>query len=139
MQSLEEIRNVGQLDLSVDKPAAYLQGVRRFRNVMPNGFDKNLYRVYEVVDGFRAAFDRWPTTVRLPGASLRDLMQNVLTPAGRSRIESCLTFISDEAVFAAEDQTGSRYIYLSDSGFESGGAAAWLAVDHLTQRSSEPG
>src|SRR5690606_10432127 len=98
---------------------------------MPNGFDKNLYRVYEVVDGFRESFGRWPTAVRMPSTSLLDLLQNVLTPAGRIRLEACLTLIPDEAEFAAEDETGRRYVYGSRREVGKGGAAGWLALDHL--------
>jgi hypothetical protein len=89
---------------------------------MPNGHDKNLFRLYEVVNGFRRNYGRWPTTVRLPEISRDDLLNHVLTAAGRDAIRAKLEFLTDEDRFSAEDGSGARYTYLSGNSDRAGEA-----------------
>jgi hypothetical protein len=103
---------------------------------MPNGDDKNLMRLYEVVDGFRRRFGRWPTTIRLPQFERENLLEGVLTEVGRDTLLARLDFVTDEERFCAEDASGARYAYLSRAARPNDGepsAAEWLGVDSLTR------
>jgi hypothetical protein len=107
---------------------------------MPNGDDKNLMRVYEVVNGFRRKHGRWPTTIRLPEISCDDLLNHVLTDDGRAAIRAKLDFVVDEDEFCALDAGGAKYEYLSGRSEPPQGeasAAEWLGVDHLTRHGAD--
>jgi hypothetical protein len=97
---------------------------------LPNGFDKNLMRVYEVVNGFCEEYGRFPTVVRMPRISCEDLLQNVLTPAGARLLQDKIRIEISEDLFCAEDSTGVRYEYLSrDDVVLSGEAERWLGLE----------
>lgn len=95
---------------------------------MPNGGDKNLVRLYEVVNGFRGKHSLWPTRARMPAACLEDLRDHVLTSDGWKSLNSRLELVTDDDRFAAEDDEGRQYVYLSSGRPAHGRAEEWLDI-----------
>ena len=40
---------------------------------MPNGIDKNWYRMCAAINGFRSRYSEWPTKIRLPEGAIQML------------------------------------------------------------------
>lgn len=77
---------------------------------MPNGHDKNWFRLCGAINGFRVRYGRWPTRVRLFPVSLEDL-RSIFSQEDLARIVSLVKLVADEAPFVAEDETGANYNY----------------------------
>ena len=94
---------------------------------MPNGIDKNWYRMCGAIDGFRGRYERWPTRIRLNEGAI----ENLFTEESFAKLEEKLTFVYDGSPFVAEDDSGRSYNY-GQEGFVDGKsdilAQAWLSV-----------
>ena len=77
---------------------------------MPNGHDRNWFRLCGAVDGFFVRFGHWPTRVRLSPGYVSDL-QGLFTPEDWDSILSKVDFVSEEAPIVAEDDAGNAYSY----------------------------
>lgn len=97
---------------------------------MPNGHDKNWWRLCAVVDGFRMRYGRWPTRVRMPAICMDDF-RRLFTEREILSITARVRFSLDDARFVADDADGGRYDYVSD-GFPDPkprvGACEWFGV-----------
>jgi len=82
---------------------------------MPNGHDKNWYRLCGAVDGFRSRYGRWPTRVRLPAIIMNDI-RNLFTERDFLTLTSKVQFVLDDARIVADDDDGGKYSY-RDEGF----------------------
>lgn len=96
---------------------------------MPNGDDKNLIRLYEVVSGFIARYGDPPVEVRLPTAALEDLFDHVLSLDAQRRLRSLVRLIVDENAFAATDGKARRYDYLSSRQVSITAGVEWLGLE----------
>jgi len=67
---------------------------------MPNGDDKNWFRICSVVDEFRTRHGHWPTSVRLPPAYFENVVGHVLSPIGFALVSSALAIFSDDEILA---------------------------------------
>ena len=81
---------------------------------MPNGDDKNLMRLYMAINGFRARYGSWPTTVRMFPPSLEDLRDYVLGPKQFALLAAKLQIVPDEVGMIAEDAKGRTFDYGSE-------------------------
>lgn len=77
---------------------------------MPNGIDKNLVRLREVVDGFRARFGHWPERVVIYRISLDDI-RALLSSEQFSAVEAKVRLLPGDEPFRAEDDRGNWYVY----------------------------
>ena len=97
---------------------------------MPNGHDKNWYRLCGALDGFRSRYGRWPTRVCLPSIIMNDL-RNLFAGRDFLTLTSKLQFVLDDARIVAADEDGGKYSY-GDEGFPdhrpNPSAAEWLGV-----------
>jgi len=98
---------------------------------MPNGHDKNWFRLCGALDGFRVRYGRWPTRVRLNRFSLVDLCDHLFTPEDYAKIVDKVALVADDVGMIAEDDSGARYDY-GEEGFPKENpkpdAAEWLGV-----------
>jgi len=95
---------------------------------MPNGVDKNWYRMCSAINGFRARYGSWPTKIRLPEGAIDYLF----TEETFEKLEEKLAFVYDDSTYIAEDSTGRRY-NLGQEGFSDEPpdipAREWLKVE----------
>jgi len=98
---------------------------------LPNGYDRNWIRLCAAIDGFRSRYQRWPTRIRLHPETLKNLQEDVFTPASFREIEEHLQFVTDNSPIVAEDDLGGRYSY-GEEGFPLArpdtDARTWLGV-----------
>ena len=94
---------------------------------MPNGIDKNWYRMCASIDGFRARYGSWPTKIHLTKGTIEYLF----TEETFARLEERLTFIYDGSLFIAEDDVGRSYNYGKEGSFDPPDVRAreWLEVE----------
>jgi hypothetical protein len=79
---------------------------------MPNGIDKNWYRMCAAINGFRARYGSWPTKIHLPENAIQYLfMEDTL-----ASLQKKLTLVYDGSTYIAEDDLGKRY-NLGQEGF----------------------
>jgi hypothetical protein len=79
---------------------------------MPNGIDKNWFRMCAGINGFRSRYGDWPTKMRLPEGAI----QALFTKESLARLEEKLTFVYDGSPYIAEDEIGRRFNY-GEEGF----------------------
>jgi hypothetical protein len=95
---------------------------------MPNGIDKNWYRMCSAINSFRVRFGHWPTRIRLSEGAL----ENLFSQESYRVLLSKLEFIFDGSAFIAEDDQGRSHNYAQD-GFVKGEleitAQDWLGVE----------
>ena len=93
---------------------------------MPNGIDKNWYRMCVAIDGFRARYGSWPTKIHLPAGAIEYLF----TEETFARLEERLTLVYDDSPFIAEDDIGRSYNYGKEGFFDPPDIRAreWLNV-----------
>ncbi|MCP9850775.1 hypothetical protein [Cyanobium sp. Morenito 9A2] len=85
---------------------------------MPNGYDRNLVRLFGAIEGFRARHGRWPQRVLL-GQGYIDDFRSILTESGFQQLISKLELVADaDANIDAEDDACGRYSY-GKEGFSS--------------------
>lgn len=72
---------------------------------MPNGIDKNWYRMCAAINGFRSRHGCWPTKIRLPEGATNYLF----TQDTFAKLEERITFIYDGSPYIAEDTTDRNY------------------------------
>ena len=66
---------------------------------MPNGVDKNWFRLLGTLNGFHTEFGHWPKWVRLDPMSLEDLREFILGPKAFEAVNEKVTLIPDESEF----------------------------------------
>lgn len=93
---------------------------------MPNGIDKNWYRMCAAIDGFRARYGRWPTSIRLPEGAIDNLFQDETL----DKLERKIVLIYDGSPYIAEDDAGNSHRYGQGEEFAESDipARAWLDV-----------
>jgi len=74
---------------------------------MPNGIDKNWYRMCSAINGFRLRFHKWPTRIHLP----EDTIAPLFTEESFAKLEEKIIFIYDGSPFVAKDNLGISYNY----------------------------
>ena len=74
---------------------------------MPNGIDKNWYRMCAAINGFRARYDSWPTKIHLPEGAIRHLFSEETL----EKLQEKLAIIYDDSPYVAEDDLGRSYNY----------------------------
>ncbi len=79
---------------------------------MPNGIDKNWYRMCAAINGFRARYGDWPSRIRTP----RNAITHLFLESTLERINSQVEIIDDGSPFIAEDDLGRSYNY-AEEGF----------------------
>jgi hypothetical protein len=79
---------------------------------MPNGIDKNWYRVCGAIDGFRVRYGNWPTKIHLPEGAIEYLF----TKETFAKIEEKLVFVYDDSTYIAEGSPDRSY-NLGEDGF----------------------
>ena len=94
---------------------------------MPNGIDKNWYRMCAAINGFRARYGSWPTKIHLPEGAIQQLFSDETF----ARLEKVLTFVYDGSPFIAEDDLGRSYNYGQEGFFDPPDIRAheWLKVE----------
>jgi hypothetical protein len=97
---------------------------------MPNGADRTFVRLCGTLDGFRVAYDHWPTEVRLGRDSLKDL-KHILSPESFAQVQSKVRLVGVKSGFEARDEQGNVFDY-STQGFSGRPpeptAEEWLGV-----------
>jgi hypothetical protein len=79
---------------------------------MPNGIDKNWYRMCAAINGFRARYGSWPTIIRLPEGAIEYLFAE----GSFASLQEKLMLVYDGSTYIAEDDLGRRY-NLGQEGF----------------------
>jgi len=74
---------------------------------MPNGIDKNWYRMCAAINGFRACYGSWPTRIRMAEGAIKELF----TEETFAKLGEKLTFVYDGSPYIAEDDLGRSYSY----------------------------
>jgi Holliday junction resolvase RusA-like endonuclease len=75
---------------------------------MPNGEDRNWRRLITSVNGYRARYETWPSTIRLGQLELDDLRDNLFSPRRWARIAAKLRFVVEpDVAFVSEGHEGS--------------------------------
>ena len=74
---------------------------------MPNGIDKNWYRMCAAINAFRVRYGSWPTKIRLPEGAI----EHLFTEETFARLDGKLVFVYDGSPFIAEDDSGRTYNY----------------------------
>jgi hypothetical protein len=77
---------------------------------MPNGHDKNWYRLCGAIDGFRLRYGRWPIRVRMHRLSLQDFGY-LFSREDFTRITAKVELLSYDGPMVAEDDSGASYNY----------------------------
>ena len=77
---------------------------------MPNGIEKNWFRMCAAIDGFRACYGSWPTKIHLFEGALDDLFKKETF----HKLEQKIDFIYDDLPYVAEDEQGRRYNLAED-------------------------
>lgn len=67
---------------------------------MPNGDDKNWFRICHVVDEFRKKHRRWPVCVRMPPLYFEDVVGHVLSPIGFALVSTVFDIVADDGITA---------------------------------------
>jgi hypothetical protein len=97
---------------------------------MPNGIDKNWYRMCSAINSFRMRFGHWPTRIRLSEGAL----ENLFSQESYQVLLSKLEFIIDGSAFIVDNDQGNSHDYGQD-GFVSGDldvrAQDWLGAGQL--------
>lgn len=99
---------------------------------MPNGIDKNWYRLCAAIDSFRMRYGSWPTRIR----TFEDALEKLFTENSFARLKEKLDFVYDGSPFIAEDDQGNSHNY-GKEGFIKGqpdvSAREWLGVEPDSQ------
>jgi hypothetical protein len=77
---------------------------------MPNGIEKNWFRMCAAIDGFRARYVSWPTKIHLFEGALDDLFKEETLHT----VEQKIDLIYDGLPYVAEDEQGRCYNYAED-------------------------
>ncbi len=99
---------------------------------MPNGNDKDWYRLLAAVDGFRVRHDRWPTRVRVLPSALDAFQNHLFSPEAFTRLSKKLSVVADGSPMIAEDDEGRSYSYGAEGGPADAPdprASDWLGVE----------
>lgn len=95
---------------------------------MPNGIEKNWFRMCAAINGFRARYGSWPTKIHLFEGALDDLFKEETLHT----LEQKIDFIYADWPYVAEDEQGRRY-NLAEDGFSAEPpdipAHEWLGVE----------
>ncbi len=83
---------------------------------MPNGFDKNWWRLCAAIDGLYVSHGKWPSRVLLFPLAIEDLKTNVFTKESFAKLTSRLDLVPSESPMVAQDDDGNQYSY-DEQGF----------------------
>ena len=79
---------------------------------MPNGDQRNVFRLCSAIDGFRLRYGSWPTRVRIVPSAIEDLSNHLLGKRRFAKVQAKIQLISEKgAEFIAEDEIGNSYNY----------------------------
>jgi hypothetical protein len=93
---------------------------------MTDEMNVDWFRVCIAINGFRARYGSWPTTIHLPKGVLEPLFK----PATLARLNDRIKIIYDDSYFVTRDDQGNFYSFKTD-GFVDGSdidARDWLGV-----------
>ncbi len=99
---------------------------------MPNGHDRNWFRLCGAIGGFRDRHGRWPTRVRLFPFAIDDFRDCLFEAGDFALITSKIELVPEEdAPMIAEDDSGASYNYGQEGIFDVDSphrAAEWFGV-----------